>query len=175
MDDLHTVKEALFKADASEYGESYQKHALDVYRMYVEMADRISQRRQQANSFYLSVNTALLGLSGFATHSTYIAVSLLLSVSGLMIAIFWIRNIQTYKDLNSAKFAVINLIEEKLVFAPYEAEWKYLKRGTNKSRYHPFHKVEIIVPTVFIAVYVVILFVQLPWSEVMAFFKAVCV
>ncbi|RDD97660.1 hypothetical protein DTW92_07525 [Paracoccus pantotrophus] len=37
------------------------KEVLEIYKMLVEMADRVSQRRQSANSFYLTVNTAIIG------------------------------------------------------------------------------------------------------------------
>ena len=35
---------------------------LEQYKLYVEMADRISSRRQNANSFFLSINTAIVAL-----------------------------------------------------------------------------------------------------------------
>ena len=38
------------------YGEKYKEHLLEQYKLYVEMADRISGRRQTANSFFLSIN-----------------------------------------------------------------------------------------------------------------------
>ena len=41
------------------------EHALEQYKLYVEMADRISARRQTANSFFLSVNTAIVALLGY--------------------------------------------------------------------------------------------------------------
>ena len=33
---------------------------LEQYKLYVEMTDRISQRRMNANTFFISVNTLLL-------------------------------------------------------------------------------------------------------------------
>src|SRR3989442_10768421 len=39
--------------------------ALEQYKLYVEMADRISARRQTANEFFLSVNTAIVALLGY--------------------------------------------------------------------------------------------------------------
>ncbi|MGL6307740.1 hypothetical protein ACSZMF_18840 [Aeromonas caviae] len=40
----------------SAYGEEYEKHLFEQYKMFVDMADRVSARRMLANSF-LSVFT----------------------------------------------------------------------------------------------------------------------
>ena len=45
-----------------DYGALYRDHILEVYKVYLEMADRISERREKANSFFLVVNTALIAL-----------------------------------------------------------------------------------------------------------------
>ncbi len=48
----------------NEYGGSYQDHLLEQYKLYVEMADRISERRANANSFFFTVITALISITG---------------------------------------------------------------------------------------------------------------
>jgi hypothetical protein len=42
------LDEALYKdkVPISEYGEHYQDHLLEQYKLYVQMADKISERRQ---------------------------------------------------------------------------------------------------------------------------------
>lgn len=44
------------------YGSEFEKHLFEQYKLYVEMADRISTRRMWANSFFLSVHTALIAV-----------------------------------------------------------------------------------------------------------------
>src|SRR5256885_4461010 len=39
---------------------------LEQYKLYVEMADRISSRRLTANSFFLTINSAIIALGGYA-------------------------------------------------------------------------------------------------------------
>ena len=39
----------------------YKDHVLEQYKLYVEMADRISARRSTANTFFLTLNTLLVG------------------------------------------------------------------------------------------------------------------
>ena len=45
-----------------DYGDNYQAHLLEQYKLYVEMADRISQRRDHANRFYASAVSAIVAL-----------------------------------------------------------------------------------------------------------------
>jgi len=45
-----------------EYGSNYQAHILEQYKLYVEMTDRISQRRDQSNRFYSALLTGLLAV-----------------------------------------------------------------------------------------------------------------
>ncbi len=47
--------------------EKWYSLALDQYKLYVEMADRISQRRATANTYFLSVNSAILAFVGYLT------------------------------------------------------------------------------------------------------------
>jgi hypothetical protein len=38
------LDEALYRASPSTYGEQYQSHLLEQYKLYVQMADKISER-----------------------------------------------------------------------------------------------------------------------------------
>src|SRR5688572_22148897 len=97
------------------YGSEYSSHLLEQYKLYVEMADKISERRQTANSFFLTINTALVALLGIAWRPAerlggplwYIIVG----VSGLILCYFWYRLVRSYSDLNSGKFRVVHAIE----------------------------------------------------------------
>ena len=43
------IMETLPAISQSTYGELHKPHLLEIYKLYVEMADRISARRQSAN------------------------------------------------------------------------------------------------------------------------------
>jgi hypothetical protein len=59
----HDVSEgAIYPAN-----DKWHSHLLDQYKLYVEMADRISQRRTSANTYFLSVNSAILAFAGYLT------------------------------------------------------------------------------------------------------------
>ncbi|WP_084318880.1 RipA family octameric membrane protein [Deferrisoma camini] len=163
-----SLEETLFRVKKAEYGANYESHYIEQYKLYVEMADRISSRRQSANSFFLSVNTAVVALIGYVQLGGAVDTSnkfyWLVSIAGMALCYTWYRLIRSYKDLNSGKFKVIHVMEKNLPIAPYDAEWESLERGKNPKIYHPFTRVEMVVPWVFFALHLSVLVNVVPWS-----------
>jgi len=155
------LNESLKSIDEKEYGIEYKNHILEQYKLYLEMADKISERRQNANSFFLSINTALLALIGYAeigSNEVYpFPLFILIGLCGLVLCYFWYRLVRSYKDLNSGKFLVVHEIEKMLPIKPYNAEWKSLGEGKDSDLYLPFTHIEIIVPWIFFIIYALIL------------------
>src|SRR5688572_24183447 len=58
------LDKSLYRIPPDKYGGEYQNHLLEQYKLYVHMAVKISERRQSANSFFLTVNTALIAFLG---------------------------------------------------------------------------------------------------------------
>ncbi|MEO1987641.1 MAG: hypothetical protein ABGX47_13510 [Martelella sp.] len=141
------------------------RDVLEIYKMLVEMADRVSQRRQSANSFYLTVNTAIIGGTAYLSQSTFGQLSKwAVSCAGIAICILWIRAVVSYKSLNAAKFEVITALEERLPVSPYRDEWTILDVDGDGKRHKPFHKTEVLVPIVFMCVHAAQLLAELPWQ-----------
>jgi len=155
MSDIH---KALLKAPREKYGSLYDSHLLEQYKLYAEMADRISQRRQSANNFFLSVHTGLLALLGIIIEKgqppSSFGLVLLISVPALVLVFFWYRLIRSYKDLNTGKFKVIHAMESLLPVAPYDAEWKAVGEGKDKKLYLPFTHIEVWIPWVFATIHI---------------------
>lgn len=151
---------------------------LEIFKLLVEMADRVSQRRQTANSFYLSVNTLLVGGSAYlGTTAPDLFSIAIISVAGASICALWIMNILSYKTLNEAKFAVINDLETRLCEQPFHTEWDRLTASgapKGNARHRPFHKVEVIVPWVFGGVYVVQFARAIPWYQITRYLMSIC-
>lgn len=132
---------------------------LALYQMAVEMADRVSSRRGLANTFFLTINSALLTVAGLAPdwtsrhQSTFGA--LVLALAGLILSGAWWTLLRSYRQLNQAKFHVINTIEERFPVTPFMSEWQYLT-GTRQrwQRYFELGRVERVVPLVYAAIYV---------------------
>jgi len=150
-------------SNQEEYGENYKSHLLEQYKLYVEMADKISERRQSANSFFLSVNTVIVGLTTYFTLCGISYRSIILfspiSIAGLVICYMWYRLVRSYRDLNTAKFKVIHEIEQKLPLAPYDLEWEKVEGGKNPKFYLPFTHIEIYVPWVFFLLHIFVLII----------------
>ena len=147
------------------HNEKWHSHLLDQYKLYVEMADRISNRRATANSYFLSVNSAILAFVGYLTSKDSTDYLWLLALAGVTLSYFWRALILSYKNLNTAKFLVIHAIEKRLPISPYDAEWEAMGRGKNPKLYRPISHIELGVPYVFIALHGVVFFKTFPyWS-----------
>ena len=132
------------------YGDKYPDHLLEQYKLYVEMADRISQRRDQSNRFYVTIVSALAAIvvviarfgipadgdNGALSHIGFLAIGLF----GLALSIVWFFNIRSYRALNSAKFVIINKIEKQLPFAGYTEEWNILRPPSGNPTYLQLHR-----------------------------------
>jgi hypothetical protein len=144
-------------ADYVDASEKYQAAIMEQYKLYVEMADRISARRSTTNTFFLTLNTAVLALiglvvrdTGTANHGLIVVALVILSIQ--CVAWFWL--LRSYRQLSSAKFRVIGAMEERLPASPYwRAEWMALGAGRDISRYWPLTHLEQWVPPIFALAY----------------------
>jgi hypothetical protein len=135
----------------------FDQAVLEQYKLYVEMADRISQRRALANTFFVSLNTGVLTLIAAlwdkppGGHVGWLAVP----ATVLMAECFaWYYIVRSYRQLNSAKYEVVGALEERLPASPYwRAEWWALGEGKDPSRYWPISHIEQWLPVLFAATY----------------------
>ncbi len=115
---------------------------LNQWQTCVDMANSVSQRRDNMNNIFITLNLAIMA----AVSITWDIKSLFILIAGITICILWMLNIRNYKLLNTAKFNVINLIEEKLPSAPFKDEWQFLK---NSKKYMDSTTLERILPITF--------------------------
>lgn len=170
------IEKVLIGVDENDYGDTYRNDVLDIYKTYLEMADRISARREKTNSYFLTINTALVGLVTYLSLSDttcpIFITHLPIAVAGITLSYLWYRIIRSYRDLNSAKFKIIHLVEKLLPLAPYDAEWEAVGRGKDNKLYLPFTHVEIFVPWVFVMLHLYVLFRAITFKVIFA--KLVC-
>ncbi len=157
---------------------------LELYKTAVEMADRVSARRAGANTFFLTVNTALAAIVGIVSSArkppphgnlpTFDAFGLVATaIAGIVLSWVWWMLLRYYQRLNAAKWDVINEMEKRLPAQPFTDEWKRLhpdellssegtaklswwKRAKIRNKHREATVVEQIVPYVFIGIYVVL-------------------
>jgi hypothetical protein len=125
---------------------------LELYKLAVEMADRVSARRATANAFFLTVNTVLLAFVSSGSLNVLWPVSL----AGIALSGTWWVLLKSYRELNKAKFQVITEMENNLEARVFGDEWKRLKENRPqgwRGRYAEFGTVERLVPLIFAALY----------------------
>jgi hypothetical protein len=147
--------EAQAAVAAAELPDNY----FELYKLAVEMADRISARRGVANSFFLTLNTGALAVIGTATVRWYLA------AAGIVLCVSWWALLKSYRDLNRAKFGVILAMEERLPARVYSNEWEQLRKEPIPfalrpaivrswfAQYRELGYIERIVPWVFALIY----------------------
>ncbi len=145
--------------DEYEKSAKYQDHVLEQYRLCVEMADRVSSRRNLANTFFLTLHTFIFSAIGFLFEKgltpTRRWVILFFLAAVLALCYTWWRIVKSYRQLNTAKFKVIGEFEKRLPASPYwSAEWKALGEGKDPGLYTPLSEIENWVPFIFGSLYV---------------------
>ena len=148
------------EAEAAVAGAELPGNYFEIYKLAVEMADRISARRGLANSFFLSVNTGVMALLGIQNVRWY------LSAAGIVTCVTWWALLKSYRDLNRAKFETILAMETLLPTQVYGDEWARLRKESVRfalrpvalrpwlAQYRELGYIERIVPWVFALIYV---------------------
>ncbi len=158
------MKSGLFKKTEESYGAEYKSHLFEQYKLFIESAERVSDRRQSANNYFLAINTAIISLIGLIYEIKLKDISficILLSIIGILICVIFYFLINSYKQLNSGKFKVIHEIEQELPLALYKREWEILGEGKNKCKYWPFSHIEIKIPFIFGLIYLILLIIYI--------------
>ena len=149
----NTTDQKLIRHTKESYGESFKADLFEQYKLYVESAEKISERRVSANNYLLTVNAFLVTLYGLVAASRFNSIWIILvPFAGILIAYTWHRIITSYRDLNTVKFKVIHELERQMPAAPYDYEWRKAEEGRGNS-YHPLSHLESWIPIIFIVLY----------------------
>ncbi len=146
-----------------EYGDKYQDHLLEQYKLYVETSQRVSEKRQNSNNYLLTLNSSLVTLSVvlLSTYGNH-KWNALIPGTGLIVCFIWWSLVDSYKDLNTAKFDVIHELEDQLPVALFRHEWfvcghnRKKKDNPVEDRYVPLTHLERWIPVAFAALYLVL-------------------
>lgn len=118
----------------------------------------MSQRRANANTFFLTLNTGVFTLVALfwgappAVAHAWLTVPLLVLLGECFA---WYYLVRSYRQLNAAKYEVVGAMEERLPASPYwRAEWWALGEGKDPSRYWPLSHIEQWIPALFALGYV---------------------
>lgn len=131
----------------------YYHLLLEQYKIMVGSTEKVTDQRQKANAFFLTVVTSLISISiliGKAFEFTFIAMVffIALTVLNLIIIDFWGKMILSYGKLNKGKFVLIFELEQKLRANLFEREWEILTNKDNIN-YEPNTETELKVVSLF--------------------------
>jgi hypothetical protein len=113
---------------------------LAIFELYLATAEKVSDRRAQANSWMLSVNSAIVALYGYlqadkmAVGAAQKAVWLwAIPAAGAIVCLAWTALLTSYRKLNRAKFAVLAELEADLPVPPFTREREIYRRDGRRS------------------------------------------
>lgn len=139
-------------APEDRFGSEYSKLLLEQYKLYVDSSSKVSDRRGATQTFFLSANTLLATVYGLAVGKESAIGSLgswLIPLAGVLLALSWLLLIQSYSSLNSAKFRVIEKLEQRLPVQLFTLEWQVIKNSASGRRYVPLNRIERLIPLTF--------------------------
>lgn len=144
------------------------KKLLEQYKIYVKTSEDLVKRKQNVNSFYVTLNSIILSAIitiicamdsfpklGHVNVSSII--SIFSSVIGLVICYSWLSLLDSYSILNSSKMKVIIYIEKYLAVNLYDTEWSFVTKKLGEKKYKSFTKKEKSVAYIFGILYVSII------------------
>jgi hypothetical protein len=133
---------------------------LAMFELYLTTAEKVSERRAQANSWMLSVNSAIVALYGYlqadkmAVGAAQKAVWLwAIPSAGIIVCLGWTALLTSYRKLNRAKFSVLTELEADLPIQVFTREREIYRRDRRRS----LSNVERWIPGCFFLLYVAIL------------------
>jgi hypothetical protein len=147
------------------YGEQFQEHLLEQYKLFVDSSLKVSEKRISTGNYLLTVSSSLMTVFGIASTlrvgGRWLSI---IPVAGLLVSLTWYSLIRAYKNLNTAKFKVIHELEDYLPVALFRYEWHSCELGQGRA-YRPITHLERWIPLIFAVVYVALTFYSFSsWS-----------
>lgn len=127
---------------------------LEQYRIAVDMADKLNTRKESASKLFVSANAIFFAF--LASRELTIEMSVFLSLFGIFLSVIWSSLMKNHNVVHSAKYEVIEEMEEHLPYKVFDSEWKKLGKGLNKKRYRNLGTIEHQIPLLFIILYLIL-------------------
>ncbi len=138
--------------------DKFTSDLIEQYKVFQKTSEDLVARRQAVNSFYISVNSAIVAVTGIVMGLVEMPiklfVTLFMCLLGIILDIAWINILDNYGTLNSAKMKVISLMEKNLPVSAYDVEWKVMSDKLNNKRYVSFTSSEKRIPKIFFITYI---------------------
>ncbi|GAB2021556.1 hypothetical protein RyT2_06300 [Pseudolactococcus yaeyamensis] len=133
----------------------------ELYKIYLNSIEKISDRRDNANKYFLQIQSVIFVLCGLIIQHGGSEKEMFLcgiSIFGIIMSIIFYFLINSYKQMNSGKFKVLHEMENELDIDMYKKEWIFLEEGENRKVYFPFSHIERCIPIIFGIAYLLVIF-----------------
>lgn len=124
-----------------------KEYRFEQYKIFVESAEKNSEKRVTQNNIYLTINLAFLSYILFQKPN--LVETIITSFVGLIICLVWLLTIINFCKRNKVKFDIINEMEEEFGNL-YKEEWKRISILTPLSTYEKFLAI------IFMMIYIII-------------------
>ena len=133
----------------------------ELYKLYLATAEKVSDRRAQANAWMLSVNSAIVGLYGYLqTVPSDDAKEIWLwaiPAAGAIVCVAWAALLASYSRLNGAKFKVLHELEADFPIPLFKRESEHYKKEGRRQ----LSRIESRVPWTFALLYAIMIIATL--------------
>lgn len=114
--------------------ECRRKELFDQYKLLANHVEQLGVRRQIANNFFLSLNSALFAAMGFLSKEAVSETEhplnmrgifgfiMVLAVIGLIVSKGWTSIIHAHKELQNSNVSILRMIEKHLPVALFSAQ-----------------------------------------------------
>jgi hypothetical protein len=133
---------------------------LALFELYLATAEKVSDRRAQANSWILSVNSAIVALYGYLKAGEE-AVTVpeksvwvwAIPVAGAVVSLAWAALLASYSRLNRAKFKVLHELEQDLAYPLFRREQAFYEAEGRRR----LSQIESWIPWTFMVLYILMI------------------
>ncbi|HYN90116.1 MAG TPA: hypothetical protein VER55_16395 [Ardenticatenaceae bacterium] len=144
-----------------------RRRALDKfeeYKFFAESTEKLAERRQAATQVYLTVNTVIFAIFGFLLKDAgvrgreLLLISLPLLAIGIVACLTWFQTLAQYRALIAWRYEQLMEMERSADLSGghqfYNKEWEDFYRPRQERRAISFTRLELALPCLFIALYV---------------------
>jgi hypothetical protein len=149
------VSEEKEKFINEKYGDNFQSHLLEQYKLFVHTSLEVTSKRMEANKFHLTLNSVIFAIASYMTAINQHVIIILFSAVGILISFVWRRSIDSFKELNKGKFKVIHELEAYLPARLFKWEEVHCLK-----KYHGLTSVEKYYPIIFMILYAVLIVIS---------------
>ncbi|MBC6408629.1 MAG: hypothetical protein GDA40_11280 [Rhodobacteraceae bacterium] len=120
-----------------------KEEILELYKVMVGTITAAEARRQRVNAVFTTLMVAVFGAAGVIDNFDF----LYASIFAIILSLLWFAQLVYFKWLAEAKFCVIDQLEQRLSYKPFQVEWSHMQSRLWKI---PLTRLELFVPLLFL-------------------------